>query len=161
MNQDGKVRGGIERRKDSKWWYGRVQVDGIRKTKNLHVEVRGTPPGPDEEYGSRQFEKSKTEAEAALKSLLAEISGNKSTEELAQAVHEARTGRRVASHKLEDLPRLWKSMPRNKPVTASHAKKSLARIQEFIKWMAQYYPSISRLDHVAREHARAYMDSQQ
>lgn len=161
MDQDGKVRGGLERRRNSKWWYGRVQIDGIRKTKNLHVEVRGTPPGPDEEYGSRPFEKSKTEAEAALKSLLAEINGNRSTEELAQAVHEARTGRRVASYRLEDLPRLWESMPRNKPVSTSHAKKSLARIQEFLTWMAQHYPGITKLDHVAPEHARAYMDSQQ
>lgn len=155
------IKGGLERRKDSRWWYGRFQIDGERKVKNLRVEVRGTPPEEGQEHGSVQFETSKAEAEAALQSLLAEMNSNKSAEELAQAVHEVRTGRRVGSHNLQDLPRLWEEIPRGKPVSASHAKKSLGRIRDFVDWMKEHYPRVKRLDHLSETHAQAFLDAQE
>jgi len=154
------IKGGLERRKTSRFWYGRFQVDGKRTVKNLYVEVRGTPPSDTEEHGSVQFERSKAEAEAALKSMLAEINGSKTNEELAQAVHEVRTGRRVDSHELEDLPHLWENKPRSKPVSVGHRKRSIARINDFAEWMREQYPNIKRLNHLSVDHARAFMDWQ-
>jgi len=87
MSEQDIIRGSLERRKTSKWWYGSYRSDGRRKTVNLHVEVRGTPPGENEEFGSVQFERSKAEAEASLKTLLSEINSTRTSEELAQAVH--------------------------------------------------------------------------
>ncbi len=154
------IKGGLELRKDSKWWYGRFQIDGTRKVKNLRVEMRGTPPGPNDEHGSAQYERSRAQAEAALKTLLAEMNSRKTAEELAQAVHEVRTGRRVYTYHLTDLPRLWDEIPRNKPVSKEHQKKSLGRINDFSDWMAEQFPRIKLLDHLNEEHARAYMDFQ-
>ena len=155
------ITGGLDRRKTSKFWYGRFQVDGKRKVKNLFVEIRGTPPSENEEYGSVQYERSRAEAEASLKSILAEINGNKTNEELAQAVHEVRTGRRVDSHDLEDLPRLWEKKPRGKPVSEGHRKRSVARINDFVEWMQTESPGTKRLDHLSANHTRAFMDWQE
>lgn len=160
MGEQDIIRGSLERRKTSKWWYGSYRSEGQRKTINLHVEVRGTPPGDNEEFGSVQFERSKAEAKTTLKSLLAEINSTRTSEELAQAVHEARTGRRITVHRLTDLPELWKAMPRNKPPSSAYQKESLRIIQGFIDWMGENHSPTSKLDHVSTEHATAYMEHQ-
>jgi integrase len=160
MTDSNVITGTLERRKTSRWWYGAYKAAGKRKAVNLRVEIRGTPPGASEEMGSVQFEKSKSEAESALKTLLAEMNGNRTAEELAQAVHEARTGRRIASHDISDLPGLWDNRPHGKPLSTGHQKRSLARIYDFLAWMGEYFPSIKNLDHLGADHADAFMDWQ-
>jgi len=46
------ITGGLDRRKTSKFWYGRFQVDGKRKVKNLFVEVRGHHPAKTKSMGA-------------------------------------------------------------------------------------------------------------
>ena len=89
----GKVNGGLTCRKHSRWWYGQDKVDGKRYIKNLQVESRGTPPNTNEEHGSVQYEKSRSEAGSALKILLLEINWGKSAEDLAQTVYRGAHGR--------------------------------------------------------------------
>lgn len=157
MGNTEKVKGGLERRKESKWWYGRFQIDGKRKVKNLRVEIRGTPPRDNEEFGSVQFECSKAEAETALKVMLAEINSNKSAEDLAQAVHEVRTGHKVVSYTIADLPQLWDSMPRNKPPTEEHRKQCHSILKGFALWMTEQASGMKRLEMVTADLATAYM----
>lgn len=159
MGEQDIIRGSLEQRKTSKWWYGSYRVDGRRKAINLHVEVRGTPPGTDEEFGSVQFERSKAEAEATLKSLMSEINSTRTSEELAQAVHEARTGRRVDVYRLTDLPELWKSKPRNKAPSTKHAEHCEQILNGFIDWCTENAPAVKKLDHISPEHAGAFMES--
>lgn len=161
MVENGKIKGTLERRKTSRWWYGAYKTGGKRKAVNLHVEIRGTPPGRLEEHGSVQFEKSKSEAEAALKALLADVNGNRRTEDLAQAVHEARTGRRIASYTLSDLPMLWETMPRNKPPSNDHVKRCTDILAGFTEFCSDHFPNIGNLDHLAPDHAHAFMDWQE
>ena len=152
------IKGSLERRKTSKWWYGSYRFDGRRKTVNLHIEVRGTPPGLGEIYGSAQFERSKGEAESALQALLADVNGSRKTEEFAQAVHEARTGRKVKSHKISDLSGLWENKPRNKPVSKKHARNCLNILHGFREWCIAHYPEATKLDHVSNEMAKEFLN---
>jgi integrase len=158
MTNAAKLKGGLVRRKTSRWWYGRYQVDGKSYTKNLRVEVMGRPPSEREEHGSPEFEKSKGRAEAELSRLLSDIEAGRPAEELAQAVHQARTGgRRVKVYDLTDLPDLWDNIPRSKPVSGQHKQISLAWIQGFVDYCQDQWPSISKLDHLSAEHARQFM----
>lgn len=152
------IKGTLERRKTSRWWYGSYRIDGRRKAVNLRVEVRGRPPAPDEEHGSVQFEKSRTEAGIVLKAMLAEVNGGRKTEELAQAVHEARSGRKVEAYLLADLSRLWLEKPRNKPVVESHRKRCVGILGEFGEWCGKHFPKVTKLDHISPEVARTFMD---
>ena len=152
------ITGTLERRKTSRWWYGSYRTDGRRRTVNLHVEVRGTPPGRDQEFGSVQFERSKAEAETAMRALLTEVNSSRKTEELAQAVHEARTGRRVGTHRLTDLPGLWTSKPRNRKPSAKHAEQSIKILEGFISWCADNVPTATKLDHISQDHAHEFME---
>lgn len=162
MTEESVVSGRVERRSGSKWWYGVYTVDGKRYAKNLRVEVRGEPPGETEEYGSVQFEKSKSSAESELRSLLRSINSDKTAEEIAQAVHQARTGgRKVKAYHLGDLPKLWKNMPRSKPVSGTHRQISLSWINDFVSYAAEHWPNVTKLDHLSPEHAHRYMRFQE
>lgn len=157
MSEYMKVQGGLLRKKNSKWWYGRYQMDGKRKEVNLHVEIRDEPPDADKAHGNIQFEKSKTEAEVALKGLLVEINGSKNAEELAQVVYQARTGKRVKLYEIADLPDLWLSMPRSKPVSDAHKQVSLSWISGFVEYCRGNLPAVTKLDHLMTEHAQQFM----
>ncbi len=152
------IKGTLEQRKNSKWWYGCYRANGKRKAVNLRVEVRGTPPAPDQEHGSVHFEKSRSEAEAAMRTHLEELNGSRKTEEFAQAVHEARTGRRVDAYQLEDLIRLWTEKPRSKPVSESHQLTCTNYIAGFQAWCAEHFPTATRLEHISPDIARAFLD---
>lgn len=152
------IKGTLERRKGSKWWYGCYRTDGKRKAVNLRIEIRGAPPAPDQEYGSIQYEKSRSEAQAAMQAHLRELNSNRKTEDFAQAVHEARTGRRVDAYLLEDLPRLWKEKPRSKPVSESHRKTCTSYIEGFQAWCAEHFPAVTKLEHISPDIARAFLD---
>ena len=152
------ITGTLERRKTSRWWYGSYRIDGRRKAINLRVEVRGTAPAPDKKYGSVQYEKSRSEAESTMRTHLAEINSGRSTEEFAQAVHEARTGRKVDAYLLADLPRLWQEKPRNKPVAKKHVRRCVDILKGFAEWMGEHHPNATKLDHVSPANARAFMD---
>lgn len=152
------IKGTLERRKTSRWWYGSYRIDGRRKAVNLHIEVRGTPPEENEEHGSVHFEKSRSEAESALKALLSEINGNRKTEELVQAVHDARTGRKVDSYLPSDLARLWRDKPRNKPVSEKHVQRCVTILDDFAEWCSKNHPKATKLDHISSSIANAFMD---
>lgn len=162
MSEIGKIKGGLARRKNSKWWYGQYKVDGKRFVKNLHIEVRGVPPADNEEHGSIHFETSKAKAEQALKNLLEDINKGKNAEELAQAVHEARTGgRKVKVYELSDLPRLWDEMPRSKPVSKDHRNINITWLKGFVDYCNEHWPAITKLDHLSSEYAHEYMKWQE
>ncbi|MBL9192382.1 MAG: integrase, partial [Opitutaceae bacterium] len=42
----------------SKWWYGRVTVNGADVVKNLGVQIKGVPPRTLREQGDAAFERS-------------------------------------------------------------------------------------------------------
>ncbi len=152
------IKGTLERRKGSKWWYGCYRADGKRKAVNLRVEVRGTPPAPDQEHGSVHFEKSRSEAEAAMQAHLHEMNGSRKTEDFAQAVYEARTGRRVDAYQLKDLSRLWEEKPRNKPVGEKHRLKCTNYLEGFRAWCSEHFPRTTKLEHISPDIARAFLD---
>ena len=53
----------------SKWWYGRVEVNGRKLNKNLGIEVRGVIPSALSELGDPVFERSRAKVQAALEKL--------------------------------------------------------------------------------------------
>ena len=49
----------------SKWWYGRVTVNGSDVVKNLGVQIKGTAPASLLKQGDPVFERSRAKAQAA------------------------------------------------------------------------------------------------
>ena len=145
-------------RETSKWWYGKYRHDSKEYVKNLHVSVRGAPPATLAETGSKQFELSRAEAQAALNALVSEVQSGRSTEALAQAVYQARTGEKLRRYTLKDLPRIWQEKPRKRPPIPEHAAQCKAKLTKFADFIAKHDPKVVRVDQLRPSHVRAFLD---
>lgn len=148
-------------RKSSDWWYGRYRIDGKEYVKNLQVGIRGKRPDKLTETGSLQFEHSRGEAQNALDNLLDVMESGKSTEELAQAVYQARTGgRRVKTYLIDDLQDIWRDMPRKRTSSTKHLELCLSWLKVFMDYAATNFPTVKKLDHLSLHQAKTYLKHQ-
>jgi hypothetical protein len=118
----------------SKWWYGRVEVNGRKLNKNLGVEVRGVVPSALSELGDPVFERSRAKAQAALEKLQLDLKKRSTAEELVQTIHEIRTGARVSSILLDDITIRCKALPRRRPLSDSYVQQAESWITRFVKF---------------------------
>ncbi len=154
---NGGGRMGLVLRKNSKWWYGRYKAQGKDVCKNLQVEVRGIAPSTLRDVGSARFENSRGEAQAAFDSLMGEIRSGRSNEALAQAVYEARTGRRVARYALADLQQVWLDKPRRRPPSESHRADCVEMLSKFELFIRGLDPHVTMVDQLRPDHVRAFL----
>lgn len=119
----------------SKWWYGRVKVNGRRFAKNLGVEVRGCIPLSLADQGDIAFERSRAKAQAALEKLQLDLKKRSTAEELVQTIHEIRTGARMTSIALDDIEARWKALPRRRPLSESYVAQAQSWIKRFVRFV--------------------------
>ncbi|VGO12623.1 hypothetical protein PDESU_01176 [Pontiella desulfatans] len=149
---------GLAIRKDSKWWYGRYYVDGKEFVKRLNVEVSGERPSKLSLEGDKAFERSRIKAEEALNVLLADVHSNKTEEQRAQAVYEARAGSKLRKYKLSDLSKIWLEKPRKRAPSEEHRKQCISKLEKFSGFIELHYPKVSRVDQVRYDHVKAFLD---
>ena len=94
----------------SKWWYGRIQVNGRKIKRNLGVEIQGKIPPRLSQVGDIVFEKSRARAQAALERFQLDAKKRCKAEELIQTIHEIRTGERIRCVPLTDIVARWKEL---------------------------------------------------
>jgi len=153
---------GLELRKgESKWWYGRVVVNGRKLTKNLGVEVRGTPPMRLSELGDMAFERSRAKAHAAFENWQSEMKRRSTAEELVQTIHEIRTGARVTSIPLDDIGTRWKALPRRRPLAERYLAQAEGWIKRFVAFVHATSPAIRDMDQIQGTLARAYFKAEE
>ncbi|MCF7848565.1 MAG: tyrosine-type recombinase/integrase [Kiritimatiellales bacterium] len=148
-------------RKSSKWWYGRYKVDGKEFVKNLQVEVRGTRPASLKETGSVHFENSRGEAQAALDKLLEDVHSGKSETRLAEAVYEARAGKKLKRYRIKDLAQIWIEKPRKRPPSEQHSKQVIAKLERLAEFLKANYPKLTRVDQLRPIHINAFLDERE
>lgn len=147
----------LEIRTTSKWWYGRIEIDGKRYVKNLDVEIEGRRPGNLSQLGNRAFEKSRTRAEVALQNLQKEARQKGRKEELVQAIHEIRTGARIDSVPLSDLVTEWDAAPRKRRGSDKYVKHAHRHFKRFVGFLNKSYPKVTTLADVTPEMANAFL----
>ncbi|MFA5687744.1 MAG: tyrosine-type recombinase/integrase [Kiritimatiellales bacterium] len=146
-------------RKTSKWWYARYKIDGKEFVKNLHVEIRGARPKDLSEKGSVYFENSRGEAQQAFDRLMAEVHSGKSETQLVEAVYEARAGKKLNRHTIDEFPALWLNKPRRRSLSSEHQKQTLAKLNSFVAYIKEHYPKVLRVDQLRTEHVSAFLDT--
>ncbi len=145
-------------RKESRWWYGRYSVDGKEFVKNLQVEVRGTRPAKLKDTGSVHFENSRGEAQSALDKLIDEVESGKSEAKLAEAVYEARAGKKLKRYRIQDLSQIWLDHPRRRPLSEFHRKITVSRLDSFTTYLQTHYPKLTRIDQLNPVHVQSFLD---
>lgn len=144
------------RRNRSEWWYGRLQPNGCRYIKNLGVKVEGCVPPTLRETGDIVFERSRARAQAALEKAQAEVKRRSSAEELVQTLHEIRTGSRVQSIPLDELPARWDGLLRRRPLSEAYRVQGIRRIKQFAAFVRKASPGLFEMAQVQAPMATAY-----
>ena len=151
----------LELRKNSKWWYGRYQLDRKTHVKNLGVKVRGARPDSMGDRGSPSFEVSRGEARKALADLVRRLEERVTEERLAQAVYEARTGRTIRTVKVDDLPDAWEGIPRSRQPSHRYMTQCRTVLRRFVDFVHQQDPDTVELYQVTRELALSFLAAEE
>ena len=140
----------------SKWWYGRVEVNGRKIGKNLGVEVRGIIPASLAEVGDAAFERSRAKAQAALEKLQLDMKKRGNAEELVQMLHEIRTGARISSIPINEVSARWCGVLRRRPLSESYQRQKVADIDRFVRFLKEAFPAIREMAQIHSSLAKAY-----
>jgi integrase len=149
---------GLElRRGKSKWWYGQIQVNGRKITKNMGVEVSGAIPPRLSIVGDIVFERSRAKAQAAFERFQLEAKKRSKAEELVQTLHEIRTGERIRTVLFTDIVKRWKELPRRRPLSERYVIQAESRVKRFLTFVCKGNTVLKEMAQIQSSHARAYM----
>jgi len=159
----------LEMKRNSKWLYGRIMVNGVKKAVNLGVEIKGERPSTLREEGDALFERSRGRAQEKLRRLQSEAKQKKAGVEILQVIHEARTGERVGSIPLhadkghQGMFGAWKSIPRKRSQSDRYVKQIESLFKRFIHFLEQTYPSknVHEMSDVRSQMAKDFMRSEE
>ncbi|MCC5848525.1 MAG: tyrosine-type recombinase/integrase [Verrucomicrobia bacterium] len=144
-------------------FYGRYSVDGKLKDVNLGIKWKGTPPEDLREQGCPTFERSREQAQRKLAEIQDEAQRKGRAEHLTEKLIESKTGRKLVYAKLSQLPSLWRSMPRSRPVSDSHLDACDSKFVRFESFMntpprnAIYLHDVTEFD--VAEHLRTLQET--
>lgn len=143
-------------------WYGRYEVNGKRFTINLGVKVGGKPPASlslrDE--GDSSFERSRTLAQAKLDQITEEARRRTDSVHLVERLYEIKTGEKIQSVKLVDLPAEWSRIPRKREPNERYAAQCRSTLSRFASFVRDQNPQADDLGHVTRSLARSFMEAE-
>ena len=145
----------------SKWWYGRITINGRKVSKNLGVEIRGIIPESLARSGDLAFERSRAKAQAALEQLQLDIRKRRSSEELVQTIHEIWTGRRVRSIPIEDIALRWKALPRKRPLNSRYVLQAESCIGRFVGFLQKNHPRTREMADVQSEMVMGFLRAEE
>jgi integrase len=145
----------------SKWWYGRVAVNGRRMVKNLGVEVSGTVPPSLAQTGDIVFERSRAKAQAALEKLQFEVKKKHTSEELVQMLHEVRTGSRICSIPFDDMYTRWLALPRRRAPSERYLKLAETWLKRFAVFVKASNAALRDMDQAQCSHCRAFLHAEE
>jgi len=150
----------LEIRKGSKWWYGRVMVNGRYLCRNVGVEIRGSVPPSLKDMGDPAFERSRMKAQGALEQLQLDLKKRSTSEELVQKIHEIRTGERVCSLFLSAMAEAWRAVPRPRPPSERYLSQGVSKIENFVAFLGGHYPVAREMADVQTKMAREFLKSE-
>ena len=153
----------LELKPTSGWWYGRFVIEKKIRRFKLGIKVDGVRPKSlkdDPLEWDNRFRKSRQKALVAHDRLLEDLQANRNAEELAQRVLEIKSGFRVKSVKLKELPRKWVELPRKRPASTEYLKQGKKRLKNFVSFLKDKYNHLTDLGDVSAQHVDEYMTTQ-
>ena len=145
----------------SVWWYGRATVGGRKYGRNLGVRIEGRIPERMQDMGDALFERSRAKAQAVFDKWQDELQRKSSAEELIQAIHEIRTGARIASLPLDQVFARWKALPRRRPLSERYVAVAESVFSRFCTYLNKHYKNVKELGNVQSSMARAFMHAEE
>ncbi|OIQ90079.1 tyrosine recombinase XerC [mine drainage metagenome] len=145
----------------SNYFYARIQAGGKRLFFSLRVKIEGHPPASLKEEGDIIFERSRARAQAKLERISEELTSRATREELAQRVLEARTGSRLLTMAIRDLPERWQEIPRSRPLSARYVADKVATLRRFVAFTESHFPNAKDMSSIMENMALGFMRSEE
>ncbi len=147
----------LRRGRNGEWrpfWYGEIQVDGVRTVRNLGVKVEGKVPETLRQTGDAKFERSRRKALGELAKAQDATKSKGAAQHLVERLIEEKTGQRVEYVKLSDLGEKWRGVPRER----TPGEAWLAWCDTVFARMAVKMP-VTYLHEITAEMAGGYLDA--
>jgi integrase len=147
----------------SQWWYGRFTENGRSKLVNLGIKITGKRPKRINATGRGVDHRIIHSRGMALREhdrIRDEIKSRHNLEELQQKIIELKTGGRMESVKLADLPEAWARIPRSREPDERYAEQCKSTLRRFASFMAERWPQAEELAAVTRDHVAAFMEAE-
>ena len=147
----------LRRERNGEWrpfWYGEIQVDGVRTVRNLGVKVEGDIPQTLRQTGDAKFERSRRKALGELAKAQDSTKSKGAAQHLVKRLIEEKTGQKVEYVKLLDLGEKWRGVPRER----TPGKAWLSWCDTVFARMAAKMP-VTYLHEVTQEMAGGYLES--
>ena len=143
-------------------WYARYEIGGKRFVICLGVKVQGLPPDSLSlrEKGDTAFECSRVAAQAKLNQIVEEARSKRGATHLVERLYEMKTGEKVRSVKLADVPKEWVGLPRRHKASDHYMGQSKVILGRFVSFMRTQYPKCVKLAEVTRSMGRAFMEAE-
>ena len=153
----------LVRKKDgtlkSKWWYGRYEVNGVKKNTNLGIEVKGEIPATLRNIGDPLFERSRAQAQVALESLISEARSKKTAEKHLEDLYELKAGCELYNAPLTDLELHWDQLPTKKARSKQWIKNQHSSLKVFREHLKKKHPHVTLMVQVTPAIAKEWMRS--
>lgn len=151
----------LEMKQTSRWWYGRFVLNGKSKLVNLGVEIKGSRPASIGQSGDDAFERSRGKAIGEHDRVLADLHSKHNIEELTQRVIHLKTGARIETVKLADLPDAWGKIPRRRKPSVTRAATARKTLQRFVAFLSEQHPEVKELYEVTQPMTRAFLQGEE
>lgn len=151
----------LELRNNSKWWYGRFQVNNRRFCVPLGVEVRGNVPPSLKQEGDVAFERSRAKAQSELEHFAAEAHSKAVAERHLEKLYEIKTGESIGSVSLDKMADAWDNLPNKRNRSPRYIELAHSVFAHFVKLLADNYSSAKTMTDVTPKIARAFLDAEQ
>ena len=148
-------------------WYAQVTRNGKKVRVNLKVRIGGTIPTDDagrfnvNGKGDQAFRDSRHAALVELKKMKLDA-GKLSAVDREKRIHRMQTGKAMKDTRLDELPALWRSLPRDTPATEARMliyDKTFKRFADFAgKYAAEHGGVCETINTVTPEMAAAWFN---
>jgi integrase len=149
----------VERRLNSKYWYGCLVIEGRRRTISLKIPIEGTPPDSKSGRGCAIYERSKFRAETKLQAIKVDLAEHGNEAKLLQRVYELRTRKKVILVPIAGLYEHFRELQRLRGIknSRSYASQLAGKLKALGDFIAQRYPRATQLLDVTEEIAQEFM----
>ena len=151
----------LEMKATSKWWYARLMHKHKARLINLRIEIKGRRPTSITKQGDGEFERSRGKALNEHDRRLAELRAKDNGAELIQRLIKIKSGVRVETTQLSDLPEAWEHLPHDRKPSATYVSTKKKILQRFVGFITTHYVGITELYEVTSPMTKAFLQQEE
>lgn len=147
----------LEMKATSKWWYARLKHKGRSRLINLRIEIKGRRPPSITQQGDGEFERSRGKALNEHDRMRTELRSTDNNAELVQRLIKIKTGARVETTKLSELPEAWEHLPHERAPSAAYKSTIKNILHRFVGFITTHYANTTELYEVTSPMTKAFL----